>query len=37
MKELNVGLTVTTTSDVRKMAYCPKDTEGRCGIQYRGS
>ena len=37
MKELNVSLTVTATSDVRKMAYCPKDTEGRCGIQYRGS
>ena len=35
MKELNVSLNVTTTSDVRKMGHCPKDTQGICGINYR--
>lgn len=35
MKELNVGLNVTTASDVRKMSQCPKNSESQCGIMYR--
>ena len=37
MKELNVGLNVTTASDVRKMSHCPKDTQNFCGINYRSA
>ncbi len=35
MKELNVSLNVTTTSDVRKMGKCPNNSESICGIAYR--
>ena len=34
---MKVDLNVSAASKVVTMAYCPKDTEGRCGINYRGS
>ena len=30
-----VELKVSAASKVVKMAYCPKDAEYKCGVQYR--
>ena len=32
---MKVDLNVAAASKLVTMAYCPKDTENSCGIQYR--
>lgn len=32
---MKVNLNVSAASRIVTMSYCPKDTEGTCGIAYR--